>query len=60
MYIIIILAGDVVIFIRIGFHLNQEVYHFLMQPLIFFNDLLNYVKNSASIRTFTSNYWFER
>ena len=54
MYIIIIL-GDVVIFTRIGFHLSQEVDHF-MQPLIFFNELANYVKNSASIRTFTSNY----
>ena len=25
-----------------------------------FNDLPNHVKNSDSIRSFTSNYWFEK
>ena len=58
MYIIIIL-GEVVIFIRIGFHLKSGGRSFSYKDADLFNDLPNYVKNSASIRSFTSNYWFE-
>ena len=59
MYIVIIPWG------RSNIHLNRissksGSRSFSYAAAELFNDLPNHVKNSDSIRSFTSNYWFEK